>query len=1129
MWACVLVVCLSANVLAEDWGYVKSDQIQENRKYIEKLTQDREKIEHAIRNTKRLIDLSSNKPYLPELFLRLAELYVEESRIVYYLRKNQQGESSSPFDQLETNTLKNQALEVYQRILDTFPDYPDRDKVIFFMAHECRELGMVDDMVRHYRTVIKEYPKSLYVPESYLLLGDYFIGHQDLDLAQRHYTAVLNHPQSPAVTIARYKLAWCHINRAEFPQAIKLFEEAVTSAESAKELEIDTYKRVDIRLEALMDMAYCYPECYKDREPKEALAYFQQYSWSRQVYSAVLEKLAYRFFIKKRWHHASLVYRELCSLVHNPEKLLEYTKNIFECSKALDSFEYADIDMELIVKALRAQKYSTHIEDEQKKKDQKNYELYARNIVTHLHDEARKKKSIEDFSKVADSYRLYLEFFTDSPVLMDMKSNYAEALFSSNQYLHAGRQYEELSKRQAIPLRMREEKLYGAVISYYHALKEKDALNHYEIACARAGLKTTGEQYASEFPDSSRVPDVLFNVAWISYDTGHYDQAIEEFTRFVARYPTGSTAQAAIHLILDSFNVREDYEGLIRYGKDVLNNPKITDTKLRQDVAGIVQATESKVLSSLTLAALDDWDTKKGDLIKFASQGSSSEMSEQALCTLIASSKEKHDLRTMISTVDTLVKEYPRSEKMGDILSMIIDATLLSRQYRLVANYLEMFVSRNPKNSHSQDFLIEAGRIRQDLGQYEYSNTAYRKVLVMKTDDRNIRETSILAMAENAIALSDTDTALDVLVKNRKDLSGDTAIRADAIISYLFFEKGDRKKAVSYRQAAEKAYRARKGAESPRLNDDMARMTFHGTRRLSDVYFSLVLKDSIDTSVVAEKTKLFERLEAGFQSVITYRSHLWALKSCFESCRVNHEFARFLKESPVPDLSEAEKQQYLSILEDKATVYETRAEQYLHTMKEQAEKLQICDPDLIALLRFSPGSSQAAASVFEPFTGTVSCCEMTTEALDDAALIVLHERLLENPDDEETVFGLMEAYCIRGDYRLSAMIAREALNRSHGRHDSRDARLYNCLGLSLMSLGDDTRAKEAFEEALECRTGHIAATMNLAALLRHYGHEPRSQQLYASLPEVSAIAQDRELVHPRAKEYYYESVSISKK
>ncbi len=68
-----------------------------------------------------------------------------------------------------------------------------------------------------------------------------------------------------------------------------------------------------------------------------------------------------------------------------------------------------------------------------------DYELYARDIITHLHAKARKTKSSEDFKIAADAYEKYLDFFKESQAYEEMAENFAETLFSAGA-LHGGGQ-----------------------------------------------------------------------------------------------------------------------------------------------------------------------------------------------------------------------------------------------------------------------------------------------------------------------------------------------------------------------------------------------------------------------------------------------------------------------------------------------------------------------------------------------------------------------------------------------------------------------------------------------------------------------------------------------------------------
>lgn len=413
--------------------YEHKDLEEEKKKSIQRLEKDKRKIEAAVKTTKTLIDRSRHRPYLPELYLRLAELYIEKSRVVYLLRKSQDPESKSALNQLETNSLKKEAIEIYQRILDHFPDFADQDKVYFFMAHEYSELGKLDQMVKQYRNLIRHHRDSEYAPEAFLLLGDYFFSRQNLPFALKNYKAVLDYPNSSASVIARYKLGWCHINNADYKLALKLFEQAVATSEGSKKIDIDTYQHVNVRMEALIDLAFCYPEVYKKGRPEKALEYFQKLAWSRQAYVTVLEKLANRYYVKKKWHPSAVVYRQLAELRHDPEYLIEYAGRIYECVQAMGTYRDVDQDVKFIVKALEQQKYSIHVSEKKKQKNLKELELYARDIITHLHERARKKRSKRGFEQATAAYNIYLDFFNKGPVQRQMRANYAEALFASHQ------------------------------------------------------------------------------------------------------------------------------------------------------------------------------------------------------------------------------------------------------------------------------------------------------------------------------------------------------------------------------------------------------------------------------------------------------------------------------------------------------------------------------------------------------------------------------------------------------------------------------------------------------------------------------------------------------------------------
>lgn len=1121
-----LVPALPQAVLSE-YDYEQKDQAAEKKKSIQRLEQDQRKVEMAIETTKKLIDRSRQRPYLPELYLRLAELYIEKSRLVYLLRKSRQTDKASALDQLESNTLKKQAIELYQRILDHFPAFADRDKVYFFMAHEYGELGRLEDMVKQYRRLIAHHKDSQYVPEAYLLLGDYFFSKQNLRLAIKHYQAVLNYPDSSASIIAHYKLGWCYVNDADYKQALKLFEAAVSTSEEDKEIDIDTYRHVNVRLEALIDMAFCYPEVYKKSTPAKALAYFQQFAWSRQSYTTVLEKLAGRYFVKKKWHQAGALYRQLAELRYDPRRLIEYAGNIYECVQAMGTYKDIDQDVAIIVKALKQQKYSIHVADDEKDKNIKDFELYARDVITHLHDKARRKKVLQDFEQAAAAYKLYLDFFKQSPVRTEMQANYAEALFASKQYIEAGKQYEKLVQQDAEQSTKNEDRLYSTVIAYYQAIKDKDKLNYYQLAWAREGLRSAGKQYVAAFPASKRTADVRFNVAWTAYDAGNLDEAIAEFSQFIETYPRGRAAQAATHLILDAYYQKEDFDGLADYGRRILQSGRIKDPKFKREVAKIVQGAESKIVASLTVSAVNDYDKGRSGLIDLVNKGATAGVSEQALSALIVASKDQNDLDTLFTAGTSMVAQFPQSAQAENTLNLMIDTSLQANQYRLLAEYLESFCRILPKHANSREFLYQAAQIRQGLGQYRQANANYRKLLNRRPLSAEMREAVIFAMADNDAGSGQWKTAVRTLNANYNLLSKSARVRALAQMADLYLQHGQPKAAGQYRARALKTFKRQKAGNNGQLKESMARMEYNHLKSSRRRYLKLQLKNSLDDKIVAAKNKQLATLEKSYQRVLKYQSPAWALRACYRMAEINREFARFLKKSPVPALNPEQKAQYVRLLGQKAQQYRDKADQYYQTGLQLARKWEICDPTLSGYFRANGAGPDPAGGV-KSFAGVNRSVEIAAQSLKDPTLIDLYHQLIRQPGDLQPFLALADSYLQKGDYRQAALVAQNALGKVNRRQPQVVSQIHNTLGVSWLYLGEDELARDAFKQAIEQDGANAAARINLAGLYRYYGHAGKAEQNYGKVTAAKTKKSINGRVHPRAGDMFYGNRKISK-
>ncbi|NLD37280.1 MAG: tetratricopeptide repeat protein [Desulfatiglans sp.] len=1128
--ACMLFILLVARLYANEaieGIYKTTDKEEEQKQFLIKLNQDNRKIDLAIENTKLLIDRSRSKPYVPELYMRMAELYIEKAKVVYFIQKEKTGrEKASSLNKFEYEVFKTRAVEIYQRILDHYPDYSDRDKVYFFMAHEQRELNNIDEMVNCYKTLIKNHPKSNYIPEAYLLLGDYYFAQQELELSTDHYKKVLDYPKSPAIAIARYKLAWCFINVVDYENAIKLFEEAVRDIEANKELDVDTYRHVDVRLESLIDMAYCYPEYYKKSTPEEALDYFKRYSWSRQSYTIVMEKLANRYFAKRNWEMAATLYRELCDIRQDPAKLLEYCNSIFECVQAIGTYDSADRDVDIIVNALKRQKYSINVEESQKKKDIEKYETYARNIVTHLHDRARKTKSKESFKIAGAAYCSYLEFFDRSPVSADMQKNYAEALFSAEEYLEAGKTYEKIFKTVSLNPQDKQDKLYSAIISYYNALKEKEKLNNYEITYARQGMRATGKLYASSYPQSPVISDVLFNVAWVAYDSGMNDKAVEELTAFIEKYPEGESAKAAVHLVLDIYNMDENYEGLYEYGEKILGNARIADTQFKQEIESIVNNADSKIVSSMTLAAVDNWDQGKQKLMNIADDKTSSGMGEQALNALVVSAVEKNDYETLFTAGESLVSKYPEAIRSKETMNRMIDISYKIGQFRLLVEYMESFLKIEPGHKSAADFLNQAAKIRESFGQYDLANRHYQALLNHPLYSKKDQEEIVFTITRNALKTQNYEEVLSIL-KNRYASLGTTGkIHADAIMAWIYYQKNENENAKRYHLNALKSYEKGLGKKDPAMNDAVARIVFSEVNKLEARYYALKLVENIDNAIVKQKTDLLADLEKKYEQVIGYQSPEWALKACYQTALLNFEFASFLKNAPLPELTEEEKQAYMAAINEKASGYTKKGNEYMGTCADLSRKWEICDPGMVAYYQFEY-RSDTQGKTFKIFNGSISEGQVGKESLSDRQFKAVYDALYSKSGQFASMLALSKAYINKRDFGQAILVARSMMENMPDKDKKSEAVLYTIMGVCHLYMGEDTLARDEFKQALNLDKNLTEAKINLAGLYSYYGHKDKAMALKTEI-NASGNIDSSELIHPKAKEYYYADMRTTK-
>lgn len=1048
--------------------------------FIRKLGRDINKIDKSIKVTKDLIARSKSERYLPDLMFRLAELYVEKSRLVYFKILEEAGlDDKRSITAPEARLLKDAAIRTYRAILREFEHYPDNDKIYFFIAHEQRELGLFDDMLKTYLTLVDKFPKSDYRFEAWLIVGDYYFDKSDLDTAERYYSKILKAPESYVHPMARFKLGWCYLNREKWKEALGLFEKVVEKAmvNSKKTKEIDSNKNLNVKREALTSLVYAYPEVKK---PQQATAYFRRLVSSRAEYLMVLEKLARRYSVKQNFIAAGNLYRELLSLSHDVDRNIDYAQRVYEAVQASKKHDKSDRDVELLVDSAARYRFSWRAEDKEKDQVFSDFEQLSRDLATKLHMEAQRTNSTKLFARASKAYKSYLSLFLDSPTRVEMRWNYAESLYESKQFVEAGRQFEALA-RDTDKDDARKKAMSSSIKSYFSAVSQEEKLNRYQVAMSREGLKALGAAFISAFPDDPEVPAVKFNVARSFYEQGDFDHAIKLFIAFAREYPLHKDALNAANLALDAFNSKEDYEGLSKAAKELAAIPRLGDDAYKKQLLATANKAEQQEIDARTIEA---GGKVKEALQEFIKERKGTEVAAKALYQTYVIARDRRDAQGMLEAGAQILDEYGDSKYAQDVLTSLGENAVRAADFARGASYYEDYARRFPRDAATEELLSAAAKIRTYLGDFSGAMSDYERLANMGSGEAPRYYSEMAAAAEQA------GEWRRVILASQPILSDGTyGIEAGARAGLAYLKTGQEGEAAQAFMGV--AQQAPPGAVQGEAAHFAARAAYYLGEILRQRFSQVQFGKGDDAQVLEKKFALLAELEGQYVNAIKYGDPEYAIGALYQLGEAYNEVAAFLENAPKPDgLSADELAAYKAALSEQAKNYQDNTAQTAQTCRDKAVQLKAFNRYARACLG---GQPLAAEDEHAPARSTVEI----------AGVEPLRARIEKNPKDVDALVDLARAANQAGDYYLAKLVASKALEVNEG-----NAIAHNAMGVADLELGLYQQAYFSFAQAQEFDGRNLAVKANLAALYTWVGQKKRAKKAFtaargASGPDVA--------------------------
>ncbi|HMK73847.1 MAG TPA: tetratricopeptide repeat protein, partial [Myxococcaceae bacterium] len=253
--------------------------------------------------------------YTPDVMFRLAELYYERSSDDHLIAMREYEDklkaTEAPGTEPPAEPLPDfrPSIALYQKLITRFPGYKLNDAAYYLLGYCLEKQNDFENGQVAYKTLIGRYPKSKFVTEAWVRIGEYYFdAYSDpgaLAKAAEAYEKALKDDKSPLYDKALYKLGWTYYKMDRFEDAVNRFLALADYYEAQKEKGVEGGG--DLRSEALQYAAISLAD-EKWGSLDRAKAYFAK-TGARPYEGEVYKKMGDVFFDQTRHGEAVAAYQ----------------------------------------------------------------------------------------------------------------------------------------------------------------------------------------------------------------------------------------------------------------------------------------------------------------------------------------------------------------------------------------------------------------------------------------------------------------------------------------------------------------------------------------------------------------------------------------------------------------------------------------------------------------------------------------------------------------------------------------------------------------------------------------------------------------------------------------------------
>lgn len=405
----------------------------------------------AIEALTRIIEKRKGTSEEAGLWERLSELYLKQAKSSRFFSLTKTSDNTLRFlppviSQKSLQKPLNDAVVCFETIKKRFPKYENMDRVAFHSSLTYAQMGRFQMATNEVRNLLERFPKSEWVPDAHLLIGEVFYDQQNFKKALEHFVKAADSKKEKVGHYARYKQAWAEYNLRRHSDAISSLQLLVKELDPSK-----APNGFALRGESLRDLALFLTE---SKTPAESYSFFSQFTTEQETADALIRM--------------ANIYKS-----HSKHKEMEtlgdlyLKKSTFELGKIQFHLLFADLFRELKkgdkqIASIKLASELCQIQPSQSEACDTQLKSQVSAAAELWWKEWSKSKSKQSLEYARKALEIEIER-NPSPRPQTMEA-YAELLFQSEDYEASSRAYEDLAKQSKDPIKT-ETFAYGRLVS----------------------------------------------------------------------------------------------------------------------------------------------------------------------------------------------------------------------------------------------------------------------------------------------------------------------------------------------------------------------------------------------------------------------------------------------------------------------------------------------------------------------------------------------------------------------------------------------------------------------------------------------------------------------------------------